>query len=115
MHIGRALYYGSYKSPRVLPYAIGVIILVVMMATAFLGCENGPTWFNFNSPESQDAVLYKAEGSTAPVFLLKCNIKEKLDKFIKENNINPVLIYDNLGSDEVRKQILSDVKDLSGI
>src|ERR1700728_3101126 len=24
-HVGRALYYGSYKSPRVLPYSIGVI------------------------------------------------------------------------------------------
>lgn len=36
-HIGRALYYGSYKSPRILPYAIGVIILVVMMGTGFLG------------------------------------------------------------------------------
>ena len=36
-HIGRALYYGSYKSPRVLPYSIGVIILVLMMATGFLG------------------------------------------------------------------------------
>ena len=31
-HIGRALYYGSYKSPRVLTYAVGVIILVLMMA-----------------------------------------------------------------------------------
>ena len=31
-HIGRALYYGSYKSPRVLPYSIGVIILILMMA-----------------------------------------------------------------------------------
>ena len=36
-HIGRNLYYGSYQSPRVLPYSVGVIILVVMMATAFLG------------------------------------------------------------------------------
>lgn len=25
-HIGRALYYGSYKSPRVLPFAVGVVI-----------------------------------------------------------------------------------------
>lgn len=37
LHIARGLYYGSYKSPRVLVWAIGVIILVVMMATAFLG------------------------------------------------------------------------------
>nr|WVH38191.1 apocytochrome b [Lenzites betulinus] len=36
-HIARGLYYGSYKAPRVLLWAIGVIILVVMMATAFLG------------------------------------------------------------------------------
>ena len=36
-HIGRGLYYGSYKSPRVLPWSIGVIILVLMIATAFLG------------------------------------------------------------------------------
>ena len=36
-HIARGLYYGSYKSPRVLVWTIGVIILVLMMATAFLG------------------------------------------------------------------------------
>ena len=37
LHIGRGLYYGSYKSPRTLTWAIGTIILIVMMATAFLG------------------------------------------------------------------------------
>jgi len=31
-HIARGLYYNSYKSPRVAPWSIGVIILVVMMA-----------------------------------------------------------------------------------
>lgn len=36
-HIGRNLYYGSYKSPRVLPYSIGVVMLILMMAIAFLG------------------------------------------------------------------------------
>jgi ubiquinol-cytochrome c reductase cytochrome b subunit len=36
-HIARGLYYGSYKSPRVLVWSIGVIILILMMATAFLG------------------------------------------------------------------------------
>src|SRR3954469_563053 len=30
MHIGRGLYYSSYKSPRVLVWSIGVIILVLM-------------------------------------------------------------------------------------
>nr|WVH38099.1 apocytochrome b [Cubamyces menziesii] len=36
-HIARGLYYGSYKSPRILLWSIGVIILIVMMATGFLG------------------------------------------------------------------------------
>ena len=36
-HIARGLYYSSYKTPRVLVWSIGVIILIVMMATAFLG------------------------------------------------------------------------------
>ena len=31
-HIGRGIYYGSYLSPRVLVWSIGVIILVLMMA-----------------------------------------------------------------------------------
>lgn len=37
LHIGRGLYYGSYKSPRTLTWVIGTVILIVMMATAFLG------------------------------------------------------------------------------
>ena len=37
LHIGRGLYYGSYKSPRTLVWVIGTIILILMMATAFLG------------------------------------------------------------------------------
>jgi ubiquinol-cytochrome c reductase cytochrome b subunit len=37
LHIGRGLYYGSYKSPRTLVWIIGTIIFIVMMATAFLG------------------------------------------------------------------------------
>ena len=36
-HIARGLYYSSYKSPRILVWSIGVIILILMMAIAFLG------------------------------------------------------------------------------
>ena len=49
MHIARGLYYGSYKSPRVLLWTIGVIILVVMMATGFLGYNHSQKWSKFNS------------------------------------------------------------------
>lgn len=37
LHIARGLYYGSYKSPRVLVWAIGVVILILMIGIAFLG------------------------------------------------------------------------------
>ena len=37
LHIGRGIYYGSYRSPRTLTWVIGTIIFVTMMATGFLG------------------------------------------------------------------------------
>jgi len=37
LHIGRGLYYGSYTGNRAVVWGIGVIILIVMMATAFIG------------------------------------------------------------------------------
>jgi len=37
IHIFRGLYYGSYKSPRELLWMLGVVILLIMMATAFMG------------------------------------------------------------------------------
>jgi ubiquinol-cytochrome c reductase cytochrome b subunit len=37
LHVGRGLYYGSYKAPRTLVWTIGTIILIALMATAFLG------------------------------------------------------------------------------
>lgn len=37
VHIFRGLYYGSYKRPRELLWFIGIIILLIMMATAFMG------------------------------------------------------------------------------
>ena len=37
LHIGRGLFYGSYKAPRILLWNVGVIIYILMMATAFIG------------------------------------------------------------------------------
>jgi ubiquinol-cytochrome c reductase cytochrome b subunit len=37
IHIFRGLYYGSYKSPRELVWIFGVLIFLLMMATAFMG------------------------------------------------------------------------------
>ena len=37
IHIFRGMYYGSYKNPRELLWILGVVILLLMMATAFMG------------------------------------------------------------------------------
>ena len=42
LHIGRGLYYGSYRAPRQLLWIIGVIIFIVMMA-----CY-GPSWYSIS-------------------------------------------------------------------
>ncbi|MGF1544611.1 MAG: cytochrome bc complex cytochrome b subunit [Parvularculaceae bacterium] len=37
LHMFRGLYYGSYKEPRELLWILGVVIFLLMMATAFMG------------------------------------------------------------------------------
>ena len=37
IHLFRGLYYGSYKAPREVLWIIGVLILLLMIATAFMG------------------------------------------------------------------------------
>ena len=37
IHIFRGMYYGSYKEPREVLWILGVLIFIVMMATAFMG------------------------------------------------------------------------------
>jgi ubiquinol-cytochrome c reductase cytochrome b subunit len=37
LHMGRGLYYGSYRAPRTLVWTLGVIIFILMIVTAFLG------------------------------------------------------------------------------
>ncbi|MEH6661449.1 MAG: cytochrome b/b6 [Parasphingorhabdus sp.] len=37
LHIGRGLFYGSYKAPREMLWLLGVVIYLLAMATAFMG------------------------------------------------------------------------------
>jgi ubiquinol-cytochrome c reductase cytochrome b subunit len=37
LHMGRGLYYGSYKAPRTLVWVIGTVIFLMMIITGFLG------------------------------------------------------------------------------
>jgi hypothetical protein len=57
LHIGRGLYYGSYRAPRTLVWIIGTVIFILMMATAFLGYQHSPKWFLLNLYSSLNILL----------------------------------------------------------
>lgn len=156
LHIGRGLYYGSYKSPRTLTWGIGTVILIVMMATAFLGYEHSPKWFNIsisfaiiliivyytiqNLVIKNKVLIYPVGNNLKNTKYNKLNNKstyylnirrystipssnnsiefsysERLNSIIKELGLNPVYIFENLDSENIRKQILNETKGLSGI
>lgn len=77
LHIGKALYYGSYKSPRVLVWSIGVIIFILTIATAFMG-------YNYNSsPKSFYNALSKRKGITRKP--LSSPLENKVSKIYMSN------------------------------
>src|SRR6266508_511184 len=99
MHIGRGLYYSSYKSPRVLVWSIGVIILILMIAIAFLSYDDSTTWFNNNNN-----------------LILNSMISSKIiNNFIKDKNIKPVFTFENLEKQETREKVCKEIKYISGI
>jgi group I intron endonuclease len=49
LHIGKGLYYGSYRAPRTLVWTIGTVIFILMVATSFLGLLNSPKWFKLKN------------------------------------------------------------------
>lgn len=119
LHIGRGMYYGSYRAPRTLVWTIGTVIFILMMATAFLGNELSPKWLtnlNYN---------YLSIFAFLPVTSYKSNFirnyswsSEKnpsLEIFLQKYNINPVYTFENLGLEETRKYINNTLKGLSGV
>ena len=77
-HIGRNIYYGSFKSPRVLVWTIGVIILILMMAIF-----EWPNWNNeilsnfiynsFSIPIIYNQILNKFSGKEIKIKPLPFN------------------------------------------
>ena len=77
-HIGRGLYYGSYKSPRVLVWSIGVIILVLMMANNhWPNCE-----YNFLNTVIISKMLPFNKARTKAICRIGPHNKEILDVII---------------------------------
>lgn len=102
LHIGRGMYYGSYKSPRILPWSIGVVILVLMMGTRFLGYEIiSLTWsFNYDFDSLQSSCL-------------RCS--PALKTILNKHNLKPIAIYENIHLDGRKKSANKTLKTFQGI
>ena len=179
LHMGRGMYYGSYRAPRTLTWAIGTIIFIALVVTAFLGYDDSPKWFNISISSLpaifliivyyiQKNLVKKSKVLTYPIprgipirdprgspkgigninnKYNKLNNKsisrlslhnlnmfsrrtysttpsldksietcsERLNTIIKELELNSVYTFENLDSENIRKQILDETKGLSGI
>ena len=128
LHIGRGLYYGSYRAPRTLVWTIGTVIFILMMATAFLGYKHSLKWSDLiiqsnnissltmsrNNKTTNFFIIQKRQSSTLTNINYHDN-SERLNSFLKEISLNPVFCYENINMDETRKKILSETRNLSGI
>ena len=122
LHIGRGIYYGSYRSPRTLVWAIGTVILILMMATAFLGYQHSPKWFNIkvyenlknkNTPPLKGwCVRYYSTKSDRFSWMAESS---RLNNIINELELNPVYVFENLSLETTRNNVLKSTSGLSGI
>lgn len=143
LHIGRGIYYGSYQRPRTLTWSLGTIIFITMIATAFLGYVYSPIWFYINvyyiilflilyheniirkkrnKKDTKQQLKYNNVNKglfKVRKYSTNCrgnnNISERLNEIIKELNLNPIYIFENLNTENTRKEVLNSTKGLSGI
>jgi group I intron endonuclease len=106
MHIGRGLYYGSYKSPRILAWSIGVVIFILMMATAFLGLI-GLKWMYFYNVDNF-SIQYAS-------ISLPFVCSNRLLNFLDKHNIKPVIVFEDLTNPDTKKLAYRTLKPFSGI
>jgi group I intron endonuclease len=106
LHIGRGLYYASYRAPRTLAWVLGTIILILMMAVGFLG------YFNIAQNDYNTKAITTLNNKR---YFSTSRNSDTINNFLKSKNLNPVFIYDKIHEDSTRKTIAKETKELSGI
>lgn len=107
LHIARGLYYGSYKSPRTLPWAIGVVILVLIIATGFMGYIDSPTFIYIDISMCITPFISVQTGSQREENIVRT--------ILSSNQIYPKAIWENLQAESTRKQVRSFLKYVTGV
>jgi len=108
-----------------------------MMATGFLGLLHSPKWFKLNKNNNKNNkkgkckfgfnTSFKVNGkiigkrsfstSSRRTFNITTPLpqSEELTRFIKDKNIKPSFIYEDLSIPDIRTRILNETRGLSGI
>ena len=105
LHIARGLYYGSFKSPRVLVWSIGVIILVLMIAIGFLGYFASLKWMYFT-----DINMCVLSSSILPF-----GCSSRLQTILDKHNIKPVFVFEDLVNTLTKPLVSRSLKSFAGI
>ncbi len=109
LHTARWMYYSSYKTPRVLLWSIGVVILVLTIGTAFLGYWDSPIWLNII--DLKDTL----NGNEFFTLLFPLTVFSKLQKILSKHNLTPVTVWENLDHLEVKTAVRQAVRPFSGV
>lgn len=129
LHIAKAMYYGSYKSPRIILWTVGVIILVLTIATAFMGynLSSPKSYYKYNTkymlntkryistPKSRDLGYTKRYISTKSTLNVKDMDISKAEDLFKDLCIEPEIWWDNLDKGIIRDKMRNELKNKSGI
>lgn len=125
LHMAKGLYYGSYRSPRIQLWSIGVIIFLLMIVTAFMGKKN-----TNNSPKLKNINLnnkfkYNSLLNNNITFI---NNRRYYSNYInpQQDNTDPKIIFKDIGikvedywidihNNNIRSKIISKLKNKSGI
>jgi group I intron endonuclease len=112
-HIARGLYYSSYKTPRILVWTIGVIILILMMAIAFLGFLTSLTWCGTTNLSIYETSLYSSALHGAAV--LPLTRSSRCDTILNSHNLQPMAVFENLHLEGVKASVSKSIKTLAGV
>lgn len=135
LHMGRGIYYASYRAPRSLTWVLGVIIFLVMIITGFLGflnmaqdkiknriitrntITNNP--FGNISRRNYSTSIDKRNSTISDIATERFSVNNsyaRIDEFLELKKFKKIVyIFDDIDQDSIQKSIAKKAKNLSGI
>lgn len=104
LHVARGLYYSRYKSPRTLVWSIGVIMLVITIAIAFLGYTDSLKCYNISN-------LY-IHYIYSLCSYLSITLSSQCYKILKWHNLQVKAVFENLHIEGKKDILKTNIKSV---